>query len=168
VTSRGNRGHDIFVVDSDRLRFLALLESVCAKAEWTVHAYCLMPNHYHLVLELNGPALSGGLQRLNGVYAQTFNRLHRFVGHLFQGRFHSVLVETDPYLLELARYLPLNPVRARLCDDPVDWPWSSYRATLGISRPGPFLSVDRVLGLFAVDRLRARKAFRSFVATPRL
>jgi putative transposase len=168
VTSRGNRGQEVFAADTDRLRFLALLESICAKASWTVHAHCLMPNHYHLVVEIGLPTLSSGLQRLNGVYAQTFNRRHRFVGHLFQGRFHSVRVETDPHLLELARYLPLNPVRARLCDEPADWPWSSYRATLGISRPAPYLAIDRVLGLFALDRRRARESFRAFVATPRL
>jgi putative transposase len=167
VTSRGNRGQSIFRTDLDHVRFLALLETISAKADWTLHAYCLMPNHYHLVVEIGGPTLSSGLQWLNGVYGQTFNRCHRFVGHLFQGRFHSVLVETDPHLLELARYLPLNPVRARLCDEPGDWPWSSYRATMGISLPLPFLAIDRVLGLFALDRRRARKAFGSFVATPR-
>jgi putative transposase len=168
ATSRGNRGQLVFATDADRLRFMALLETICAKTGWTIHAYCLMPNHYHLVVEIDLPTLSDGLQQLNGVYAQIFNRRHRFVGHLFQGRFHSVRVETNPHLLELARYLPLNPVRARLCDEPADWPWSSYRATLGISRPAPFLAVDRVLGLFALDRRRAREAFRAFVATPRL
>jgi REP element-mobilizing transposase RayT len=168
VTSRGNRGQITFASDSDRIRFLGLLETVSRKASWTVHAYCLMQNHYHLVLEIEEPTLSSGLQQLNGVHAQTFNRCHGHVGHLFQGRFHSVRVETDAHLLELARYLPLNPVRARLCDDPADWPWSSYRGMLGISRPAPFLAVDRVLGLFALDRRRARGAFRSFVATPRL
>ena len=167
VTSRGNRGQATFATDKDRLGFLVLLETVCTKAAWTVHAYCLMQNHYHLVVEIEGPTLSRGLQQLNGVFAQTFNRRHGFVGHLFQGRFHSVRVETDSHLLELARYLPLNPVRARLCDEPADWPWSSYRAMLGISRPAPFLAVDRVLGLFALDPGRARKAFRSFVAAPR-
>ncbi|HXV35106.1 MAG TPA: transposase [Gaiellaceae bacterium] len=168
VTSRGNRGQATFVADNDRVRFLGLLEAVSRKASWTVHAYCLMQNHYHLVVEIGEPTLSSGLQRLNGAYAQAFNRRHGYIGHLFQGRFHSVRVETDPHLLELARYLPLNPVRARLCDDPADWPWSSYRATLGIGRPAPFLAVDRVLGLFALDRRRAREAFRAFVATPRL
>lgn len=168
VTSRGNRGQDVFVADDDRVRFFALLETICPKAEWIVHAYCLMPNHYHLVVEIGTPTLSRGIQALNGVYAQTFNRRHRYVGHLFQGRFHSVRVETDPHLLELARYLPLNPVRARLCGEPADWPWSSYRATVGISRPAPFLAVDRVLGLFGLDRRRARESFRSFVTTPRL
>jgi REP element-mobilizing transposase RayT len=168
VTSRGNRGQPTFVTDTDRVRFLALLEAVCAKAGWTVHAYCLMPNHYHLVVEIEAPTLSSGLQRLNGTYAQMFNRLHGLRGHLFQGRFHSVGVEADPHLLELSRYLPLNPVRARLCNGPADWPWSSYRATLGMSWPAPFLTVDRVLGLFALDRQRAREAFRAFVETPRL
>ncbi|MGH3012415.1 MAG: transposase [Gaiellaceae bacterium] len=168
VTSRGNRRQDVFLTDGDRLRFLALLETVYSKAEWIVHAYCLMPNHYHLVVEIDAPTLSSGLQSLNGDYAQTFNRRHRLVGHLFQGRFHSVRVETDPHLLELARYLPLNPVRARLCEEPADWPWSSYRATVGIIRPAPFLAVDRVLGLFGIDRRRARQAFASFVAGPRL
>ena len=168
VTSRGNRGQVTFATDRDRVRFLGLLDTVCARAGWTVHAYCLMQNHYHLVLEVEDPTLSRGLQQLNGVFAQTFNRRHGFVGHLFQGRFHSVRVDTEPHLLELARYLPLNPVRARLCDEPADWPWSSYRATLGISRAAPFLEVDRVLGLFALDRRRAREAFRAFVATPRL
>jgi putative transposase len=168
VTSRGNRGQPVFPVDSDHVRFLALLEAVCSKAAWVLHAYCLMPNHYHLVVEIDAPTLSSGLQRLNGVYAQTFNRRNHFVGHLFQGRFHSARVETDAHLLELARYLPLNPVRARLCDEPADWPWSSYRATVGLSRPAPWLSLDRVLELFALDRRRAREAFRSFVATPRL
>ena len=166
MTARGNRGHEIFVADSDCVCFLGLLDAVCQKTDWTVHAYCLMRNHYHLVVEIDGPTLSSGLQRLNGVYAQTFNRIYRYVGHLFQGRFHSVRVETDPHLLELARYLPLNPVRARLCTDPADWPWSSYRAMLGISQPAPFLAVDRVLDLFALDRRLARKAFQRFVATP--
>jgi REP element-mobilizing transposase RayT len=158
----------VFPGDADRVRFLALLETICAKTDWIVHAYCLMPNHYHLVVEIDAPTLSSGFQRLNGVYAQEFNRRHRFVGHLFQGRFHSVRVETDSHLLELARYLPLNPVRARLCDEPGDWPWSSYRATVAISRPAPWLAIDRVLDLFAPDRARAREAFRTFVATPRL
>jgi putative transposase len=168
VTSRGNRGQAVFPVDDDHLRFLALVDAVCSKAGWVVHAYCLMPNHYHLLVEIDAPTLSMGFQRLNGVYAQTFNRRNHLVGHLFQGRFHSTRVESDAHLLELARYLPLNPVRARLCDEPADWPWSSYRATLGLSRLAPWLSVDRVLELFALDRRRARAAFRNFVATPRL
>jgi putative transposase len=167
VTSRGNRRQPIFVADTDHLRFLARLETVCTKAVWTVHAYCLMPNHYHLVLEIDAPTLSSGLQQLNGSYAQAFNRRHGLSGHLFQGRFHSAPVETDSHLLELARYVPLNPVRARLCDDPADWPWSSFRATLGMSRPAPFLAIDRILGPFGLDRRRARAAFRSFVAEPR-
>jgi putative transposase len=163
VTARGNRRQEIFTDDGDRIRFLALLDDVACRLDWSGHAYCLMPNHFHLVVETPGPTLSAGLQRLNGSYAQWFNLRHRKEGHLFQGRFHSILVETDAHLLELSRYTVRNPVRARLCATPIDWPWSSCRAMLGLARPTNFLTVSRVLGHFGPDPHRARRAFHRFV-----
>ena len=163
VTSRGNRRQEIFTDDRDRLRFLVLLDQVANRVGWVGHAYCLMPNHFHLVVETPSPTLSAGLQWLNGTYAQWFNWRHRKDGHLFQGRFHSVLVETDPHLLELSRYTVRNPVRARLCASPIDWPWSSCRAMLGLAPPADFLAVRRVLGHFGTDLDRARRAFHTFV-----
>lgn len=163
VTSRGNRRQEIFTDDRDRLRFLVLLDQVANRVGWVGHAYCLMPNHFHLVVETPSPTLSAGLQWLNGSYAQWFNWRHRKDGHLFQGRFHSVLVETDPHLLELSRYTVQNPVRARLCASPIDWPWSSCRAMLGLAPPADFLAVRRVLGHFGTDLDRARRAFHTFV-----
>jgi hypothetical protein len=115
------------------------------------------------VVETPGRTLSAGLQWLNGSYAQWFNWRHQKDGHLFQGRFHSVLVETDAHLLELSRYTVQNPVRARLCASPMDWPWSSCRAMLGLTRPAKFLAVSRVLGHFGPDPHRARRAFHTFV-----
>ena len=112
VTGRGNRRQEIFVDDTDRSRLIALLEAVCERSKWQIHAYCLMPNHYHLVLEIGEPTLSEGFQWLNGVYAQAFNRRHGKTGHLFQGRFHSVRVESDGHLLELSQ-LPAAQPRAR-------------------------------------------------------
>jgi putative transposase len=163
VTSRGNRRQHVFTDDRDRRRFLALLDHVANRLDWAGHAYCLMPNHFHLVMETPSPTLSAGLQWLNGSYAQWFNWRHQKDGHLFQGRFHSVLVETDVHLLELSRYTVQNPVRARLCSSPIDWPWSSCRAMLGLTRPADFLMVGRVLDHFGPDRDRARRAFHTFV-----
>ena len=165
VTARGNRRQEIFTDDRDRIRFLALLDQVAVRFGWSGHAYCLMPNHFHLVVETPGPTLSAGLQRLNGSYAQWFNWRHQKDGHLFQGRFHSVVVETDSHLLELSRYTVQNPVRARLCPSPIDWPWSSCRAILGLARPADFLVIGRVLSHFGPDLERARRAFHIFVAT---
>ena len=167
VTARGNRRQEIFVDDTDRSRLIALLDAACKRSKWQIHAYCLMPNHYHLVLEIGEPTLSEGFQWLNGVYAQAFNRRHGKTGHLFQGRFHSVRVESDEHLLELSRYLMRNPVRARLCSDPADWPWSNYRAIIGVSRPVRFLATERVLAYFGPDPESARRRFQSFVQDAR-
>jgi putative transposase len=167
VTARGNRRQEIFIDDSDRWRMLELLTAVCEQSKWQIHAYCLMPNHYHLVVEIVEPTLSDGFQRLNSVYAQGFNRRHLKTGHLFQGRFHSVAVESEGHLLELSRYLVRNPVRARLCSEPADWPWSNYRAMLGITAPARFLAIERVLTYFGQDPDSARRRFRSFVRDAR-
>ena len=112
VTSRGDRREDIYLDDGDRQLFLEVLEAVCERFNWEVHAYCLMSNHYHLLVETPDGNLSRGMRHLNGVYTQRFNRRHKKVGHVFQGRYKAILVQKENYLLELSRYIVLNPVRA--------------------------------------------------------
>ncbi|NVK43915.1 MAG: transposase [Oceanospirillaceae bacterium] len=114
LTSRGNRRELIYETDEDRCVFLAVLDEVCETFNWVCHAYCMMGNHYHLLIETPEGNLSQGMRQLNGVYTQRFNRQHRRVGHLLQGRYKAILVEKDAYLLELARYIVLNPVRAEM------------------------------------------------------
>jgi REP element-mobilizing transposase RayT len=164
VTSRGDRREEIYRDDQDRRDWLGQLGEVCTRFNWRCHAYCLMTNHYHVVVETPDANLSTGMRQLNGVYTQRFNRRHAVVGHLFQGRFKSILVERDPYLLELARYVVLNPVRAGMVLDAPDWPWSSYRATVGVA-PGPdWLETEWLLGQFSADREQARSGYADFVA----
>ncbi|RRQ21110.1 transposase [Thiohalobacter thiocyanaticus] len=112
VTARGDRREDIYADEADRLHWLSIFDGVCDRFNWRCHGYCLMTNHYHLVVETPEANLSRGMRQLNGVYTQTFNRRHGLVGHLFQGRFKGILVEREAYLLELSRYVVLNPVRA--------------------------------------------------------
>ena len=131
VTSRGDRREDIFVDDADRARLLAVVAQGMARFDAQVLAYCLMGNHYHFVLHTRQGNLSALMRHLNGVYTQAFNRRHGKVGHLFQGRFKAVLVDREAYLLEVCRYVELNPVRAGMVAQPGDWPWSSYRAHAG-------------------------------------
>ncbi|HWQ95123.1 MAG TPA: transposase, partial [Gammaproteobacteria bacterium] len=111
VTARGDRQEDIFEDDQDRELFLATLGQVISRFNWICHAWCLMDNHYHLLIQTPDGNLSKGMRQLNGVYTQASNRRHRRVGHLFQGRFKAILVDRDAYLLELSRYVVLNPVR---------------------------------------------------------
>jgi hypothetical protein len=122
-----------------------------------------MPNHYHLVLEIPATDISIGMHWLNFRYAQSFNHRHGLDGHLFQDRFYSGLVEGDWHLLELSRYLALNPVNARLCARPDEWIWSSYSAVAGLAPPRRFLAVRRVLGLFGTDPATAQARFQAFV-----
>jgi REP element-mobilizing transposase RayT len=142
VTSRGNAREAIFRVDPDRELFLEVLGATVERFGWVCYAYCLMTNHYHLLLETPEPNLSRGMRHLNGVYTQGFNRRHMRVGHVLQGRFKSIVVEKESHLLELARYVVLNPVRAKMVRSARDWPWSSYRATAGLGVAPPFLDVD--------------------------
>jgi putative transposase len=162
VTSRGNRSAEIYVDAYCRRRFLALLMLTIERAEWKCFSYCLMTNHFHLALDLEKPTLSEGMHWLNGCYAQWFNRRHGFKGHLFEDRFHAEVVETESHFLEVTRYLPLNPVRAGICDHPGEWPWSSYRALVGRAAPG-FVSVDIVLPMFGRKVDTARRAYEAFV-----
>jgi REP element-mobilizing transposase RayT len=163
VTSRGNAREAIFLDDHDRSRFLAIFEDVIGRASWICHAYCLMGNHYHLVVETPQAGLSAGMRSLNSTYSQAFNRRHRRVGHVLQGRFHSVLVDAEAYLLEVCRYVVLNPVRAGMVRHAADWPWSSYRATAGLAPPPPWLSTS-VLGCWSAEPVFARARYARFVA----
>jgi putative transposase len=161
VTARGNRGQAIFMDNGDRARFLELLTQIARESSWMLHAYCLMTNHYHLVLESPVGKLSAGMQRLNAGYAQWFNRRHDLAGHLFRHRFYAGLVSGDSHLVELMRYLALNPIRGGLCTSPEDWRWSSY-GQLVSRAAGPLLS-DRALSYFGRDEQLARDALRDFV-----
>ena len=120
ITARGNARAKIFKDDADRDAFLSVLEQVLTQFDWLLHAYCLMDNHYHLMIETTEANLSAGMRQLNGVYTQRFNRRHRRVGHVFQGRFKAIVVDRDSYLLELCRYVVLNPVRARMVREAKD------------------------------------------------
>jgi putative transposase len=162
VTARGNRGAAIFSDACDRREFLALLEECLDRSGSRCHAYCLMTTHYHLLLEGTVASLSFGLHRLNGIHAQRFNRRHGLKGHLFEDRFYATAIESDGHLLEVCRYLALNPVRAGLCSAPAAWRWSSYASTVGLRAPDAFL--DRsLLRLFSDDPRRAMARFASFV-----
>ncbi len=164
ITSRGNAYQDIFLDDADREKFLELLNQTVERFNWLCHAYCLMSNHYHLLIETIDPTLSRGMRQLNGVYTQAFNRRHNRVGHVFQGRYKAILVEKEAYLLELSRYIVLNPVRAKMVKSPEEWEWSSYRATAGLREAPSFLTVDWILGQFSDDREEAQRLYRKFVA----
>lgn len=163
VTSRGNARLDIFLDDTDRARFLKAFGRVVDRFGWICHAYCLMNNHYHLLIETPEANLSRGMQLLNGIYTQAFNRRHGRVGHVLQGRFKAILVEIESYLLELARYVVLNPVRAKVVRHPRQYRWSSYRATAGEAESPDFLTAEWILSQFDEDPVRARTAYRRFV-----
>ncbi|WP_040725099.1 transposase [Thiomicrorhabdus sp. Kp2] len=164
VTSRGNAQEDIYRDDKDRTMFLEILKEVCERFNWVIHAYCLMSNHYHLLVETPDGNLSKGMRHLNGVYTQRFNRTHNRVGHVFQGRYKAILVQKDSYLLELARYIVLNPVRANKVLTAQDWPWSSYRSTAGFTSVENWLTVDWILSSFSDQKINAAKVYREFVS----
>ncbi len=163
VTSRGDRCEAIFADDKDRLIFLHILAEVVERFNWLCHAYCLMTNHYHLLVETPDGNLSKGMRHLNGVYTQATNRRHTRTGHLFQGRFKGILVDKEPYLLELSRYVVLNPVRTDLVRQPEDWPWSSYCAMTGKTPAPAWLATDGILALFAEGRSAAQQHYSEFV-----
>lgn len=164
VTSRGNGRARIYADDADYEGFLNLLGLVCERYAWRVPAYCLMGNHYHLVVETPEPTLSRGMRQLNGVYTQYVNRRHRKAGHLFQGRYTAIMVDKDKYMLELARYVVLNPVRAAMVKSPGQWPWSSYRATIGKTPAPTWLQVNVLLSQFGTRKGEARARYIRFVA----
>src|SRR5690606_32736289 len=164
VTSRGDRREIIYETDNDRQAFLSVLANVCETYNWVCHAYCLMDNHYHLLIETPEANLSKGMRQLNGVYTQKFNRFHDRYGDVFQGRYKAILVEKEYYLLELARYIVLNPVRAGMVRSAKDWPWSSYRATTGQVQAPLFLTTEWVLAGFGRRKRNVIEKYKQFVS----
>src|SRR3990172_3863435 len=162
VSARGNERAPIYRDDGDRRRFLELVAHVRERYRWRILAYCLMTNHYHLLVQTPEPNLARGMRQLNGVYAQSFNRRHGRVGHLLQGRYGARLVQADEHLLAAARYIVLNPVRAGLCGNPIEWRWSSHRATLGLDPPW-FLDTAALLSYYAPTRDAARERYSTHI-----
>jgi putative transposase len=148
VTARGNARQAIFLDDDDRRSFLQRLGHVALARRWRCLAYCLMTNHYHLLVETPRADLSQGMHSLNAAYAQRFNTRHDRVGHVLQGRFTAILVERESHHLELARYVVLNPVRAGIVESPEEYPWSSLRATLAMDPAPAWLDVEGLLAAF--------------------
>ncbi len=164
LASRGSNRQPIYSSDRERRLFLRLLGMTVAKHAWTVLAYCLMANHYHLVVEIADGGLSAGMQWLNGGFSRITNRDQGREAHLFRNRFASRLVESETHLVAACRYVVLNPVAAGLCSHPGDWRWSSYRATAGLESRPAFLADARLLAQFAPSRREARRLYRAFVA----
>jgi putative transposase len=159
VTSRGGHSDAIFRDDTDRQVWLAVLGRVCGRCSFVVHAFCQMTNHYHLVVETIDGHLADGMRELNGAYAQYFNRRHALVGHVFQGRYHAVLVQKQAHLLELSRYVVLNPLRAGMVASVREWQWSSYHyMTSDLSAPSWF-ETNWLLAQFGNDRAHAQNAY---------
>ena len=131
LTARGTNRQPIFLDDHDRRRFLGALRRASNARAWSCLAYCLMGNHFHLMIRAHERAVSPGMRDLLGGYSRYFNRRHDREGHLFKARFHDVHVARDAQAMAVVRYIALNPVRAGLTDRPEDWPWSSYAAMLG-------------------------------------
>jgi putative transposase len=163
LTSRGDRQEAIFDDDQDRTAFLIVLNEVVSRFRWRCHAYCLMGNHYHLMIETPEANLTKGMRHLNGVFTQWSNRRHKRSGHLFQGRYKAILIDRDSYFLELARYVVLNPVRAAMVKHPRLWAWSSYGATIGTCPAPVWLTTDGLLAEFGKRRAGARRKYQLFI-----
>ncbi|MFZ5932304.1 MAG: REP-associated tyrosine transposase [Pseudomonadota bacterium] len=163
LTARGNARQAIFVDNADRELFLTALGEVVARFGWLCHAFCLMDNHYHLLIETPEANLSRGMRQLNGVYTQRFNRRHQRAGHVFQGRFKAIVVERDSHLLELCRYVVLNPVRAGMVRHIARYKWSSYPATMGAAPCPDWLRTEWLLAQFGKRRPAARAKYADFV-----
>lgn len=164
VTARTIRRLPLFLTERDALSLLGTVDHVTRDiASWSILAYCLMPNHLHLVVDAEVDELSIAMQRVNGLYAQRFNREHGFTGHLFQGRFGSKPIADEAHLPGSIRYVVMNPVRAGLCARPEQWRWSSYRASIGLAPAPRFLDLERVLSCFGWDAVTSRDRLRRFI-----
>lgn len=163
VTLRGNHRLPIFAQESDRDRLDSIVADASSRDSVTVHAYCWMTNHVHALLEVASEPLGRFMQRVASQYARFLQRRHETTGHLFERRYHAVLVDTERYLLDLVRYIHLNPVRGGLAADPADYPWSSHRDYLGRAQR-PWVHQLRVLGMLARDLPTARTVYARFVA----
>ena len=148
VFARGNDRHQLFITDADRVLYLTLVGTVTMQRRWRTMAYCLMTNHFHLLIETPSPNLAAGMQRLQSVYARTFNRRHGRTGHVFERRFGAERVESDAQLQMVARYIAVNPVEAGLCGRPEAWPWSSHAVVVGRAVGPRWLDMDRLLEFF--------------------
>ena len=162
VTSRGNEQKEIFKSQKDREKFLMYLESAVVRYGAVIHAYCLMSNHYHLLLETPEGNLSQIMRHINGAYTTYFNVKRKRSGHLFQGRYKAILVEADDYAAELSRYIHLNPVRAKMVAKPEEYAWSSYRAYTGQGESPEWLQSGFILGYFGRDVVKAKTKYRKF------
>lgn len=162
VITRGNNRQKTFADDEDYRNFLELLKQYGEKFQFILYAYSLMPNHVHMLIETGETPLSRIMQALQFNYTQKFNRRHKRVGHLFQGRYKAILCQKETYLLELIRYIVLNPVRAHLVKRPIDWRWSSYYDLLRFNGEH-IVSADAVLGLFGKKPSVAAKSLQKYV-----
>jgi putative transposase len=163
VSTRATGPSPFYCCRDDRLDFVDLLARAVDKYGWSLHAYCLMVTHYHLVFTTPEANVAAGMQFLNSVYARTFNHRHARIGHFVSARYSSSLIETDGHALEVSRYVPLNPVRSALCERPEEYVWSSYGATIGV-RPMPaFLDPAWMLHLFDDDLSTGQRKLRDFV-----
>lgn len=163
VGVRGARQLPISFDDRDRRLYIRLFAATIIRFDWRCYAWCLMPNHVHIAVQISEANLSNGMFFLNHAYARYLNRRHGYCGHAFDRRFYAAEIKSDPHLFELARYIVLNPVRAGLCELPEEWLWSSHRAVLGLD-PQPFVDTDWLLAQFGPTSERAIENYASFVA----
>jgi len=163
VLNRGNAGEKVLSQDRDKEKFLCYMGDAAARYGLGIHTYCLMSNHYHMLVETSGANLSAALQWLNISYAAWYNKKHDRSGHIFQGRFKSYLIDADEYLSTVSRYIHLNPVRARMVEKPGQYPWSSYGCFVGEQKQPEWLKTDTVLELFSAKKAKAKVAYRGFV-----